>query len=382
MREILADPSLARQAGRFVWLELDFDKPENQAFIEAHDVSYTPSLYVLDPADERATATHLGGMTLPELGRFLDQGEAGVLGGAKSPAAAALARGDELAGRGRLGEAAAAYRQALRLAEPGWAERGHAVRALAAALLSGRDWQACAETAAAEAPAMAREPAFAHVVLCGLSCANAGGSSPWVPTTRRVLEPLAAEAVALPATLRDDRFELYQQLMHGAEQQGDRAALVRWGERWLQEIETTTPASDDERSAFDIARVDAVSLLETPARALPALLASEQAMPGDYNASLRLAQMEAEAGRYDEARAACDRGLAHVTGPLGRAWLLRTKAEALAGKGDTEAARRVLEEALQAARAIGLEHLRESNVQRITTEIAGLEQKREQNVPR
>lgn len=382
MREILADPSLARQAGRFVWLELDFDKAENQAFVAGRDVSYTPSLYVLDPADERATATHLGGMTLPELLRFLDQGEAGVLGKAQSPAAAALVRGDELAGRGSLGEAAAAYREALRLAVPGWPERGHAVRALAAALLSGGNSQACAETAAAEAPAMAREPAFAHVVLCGLSCTNDGGSAPWAAVPRTVLEPLAAEAVALPATLRDDRFELYQQLMHAAQQRGDEPGLARWGERWLQEIETTPPASDDERSALDIARVDAVSFLGTPARALPALVASEQAMPGNYNASLRLAQMEAAAGRWDEACAACDRGLAHVTGPLGRSWLLRTKAEALRGKGDIEAALRVLEEALQAARAIGLDHLRESNVRRITAAIAGLERTRRQNAPR
>ena len=32
MRDTLADASLARYAGQFVWLELDFDKPENEAF--------------------------------------------------------------------------------------------------------------------------------------------------------------------------------------------------------------------------------------------------------------------------------------------------------------------------------------------------------------
>ncbi len=57
MRATLADAALARYAGRFVWLKLDFDRPENGAFIERHGTSYTPSFYVLDSAGERATAT-------------------------------------------------------------------------------------------------------------------------------------------------------------------------------------------------------------------------------------------------------------------------------------------------------------------------------------
>src|SRR5512143_1041967 len=166
MRETVADPALARHAGRFVWLELDFDKPENQGFIVRHDVTYTPSLYVLDPTDERAAAAHFGGMTLPELNRFLDQGERVVEGRAGTPAAAALARGDALLGSGRPGHAAAAYRAAI------------------------------------------------------------------------------------------------QQLMHAAQSHGDADTVARWGGRWLDEIEATVPASDDERTALDIARVDAVGAAE------------------------------------------------------------------------------------------------------------------------
>ena len=57
MKATLQDAALTRDAGRFVWLELDFDKPGNQAFLARHGVAYTPTLMVLDPADERATAT-------------------------------------------------------------------------------------------------------------------------------------------------------------------------------------------------------------------------------------------------------------------------------------------------------------------------------------
>jgi tetratricopeptide (TPR) repeat protein len=263
-----------------------------------------------------------------------------------------------------MDEAASEYRRALSLAGKGWGERERAVRALTWSLMTGRQYRPCAETAAKEAPGMSRGAMFASVVLSGLSCANQGGGQRL--NVLKTLEPLAAEAAALPATLRDERFQLYQQLMHAADARGDTAALERWGARWLADIEAAKPASDDEQSALDIARVDAVSLLKRPASALPALEASEKAMPGNYNASLRLAQMATDAKRYDEAVAACDRGLVHVTGPIGRAWLLQTKAEALTGKGDATGARAALLEALTSAREIGQEPMRSHTVERIT----------------
>src|SRR5438045_3480363 len=88
MRAMLEDSSLARYAGRFVWLELDFDNPRNRDFLVRQGVTYTPSLFVLDPVDEHATATQLGGLTLRELATFLDHGESGFRSKSRAPAAA------------------------------------------------------------------------------------------------------------------------------------------------------------------------------------------------------------------------------------------------------------------------------------------------------
>ncbi|HSP17205.1 MAG TPA: hypothetical protein VLV78_20850 [Thermoanaerobaculia bacterium] len=313
----MTDPRLAGYAGRFVWLELDFDKPENKHFLTLHNVAYTPSLFVIDPVNERALARQSGGLTVPELVVFLD-GHSGASG------------------------------------PDAWT------------LMAAGDWAASAAAAAAEAPHMPRNSAFARVVLAGLMSANQGGTAAWAERARQVLEPLAAEAVTLPSILRDHRFQIYQTLMDSANARGDRATVMRWGDRWLHEIDATAPASDDERSALDIARVDAAGILGDPARVLPALIASERVMPANYNASLRVAQMEIEAKRYDDAIAACDRGLAHVTGPLGRSWLLRTKAEALMGMGDAGGARVALEKALDAARTIVTPGARDRNVKFIT----------------
>jgi tetratricopeptide (TPR) repeat protein len=338
-------------------------------------VAYTPSLYVLDPATERATATHLGGMTVPELNRFLDRAAPGAASKADKPAAAALARGDELLGRGRYGEAPAAFRDALRLAPRAWPERPRAVSALAWALWLHGDCRACAETATAEASTMPRGPEFARLVLAGLSSATQGGDAPWAQAARTALEKLGAEAVALPTALRDHRFQLYQHLMMAAKMRGDTVTAARWSHGWLDEIDAISPKDDDERSALDIARVDAASDTEGYERVIPALTASEKAMPGNYNASLRLAQMQIAAKRYDEALAACDRGLAYVTGPVGRTWLLRTEADALIAKGDPAKARKALDLALQSAQAIGNKSNRENNVRRTTQAIAALDKK-------
>jgi tetratricopeptide (TPR) repeat protein len=377
MRATLASGAVARYAGRFVWLELDFDKPINQSFMSRHGVTFTPTLFVLDPADERATATKFGGLTLAELTVFLERGERAVKEKSSAPADAALERGEEMVGRGLLADAVTAYREALKLAPPNWPEQNRVVVLLTRALQGTRDFQACAEMAATHAPAMPREPIFAEIALSGLGCSLAGGAAPWADNARKILEPLAVEAVALRSTLRDNRFQLYQLFMSAALRDGDKDKAALWGERWLKEIEATTPADDDERSALDIARVDAAELINNPGRVLPALIASERAMPTNYNASLRLAQMAVEAKRYDLATAACDRGLAHVTGPLGQSWLLHTKADALIGKGDKAGARIALEEAMQAAQKIGNERLRGSNVRQITRALAEIDKQQQ-----
>ena len=373
MRATLANAALMRYAGRFVWLELDFDNPINQPFMASHGVSFTPTLFVLNPGDDRATATKFGGLTLSELRLFLERGERGVKEKVSGPADVALARGEEMVGRGQLKDAVTAYREALKLAPPGWPEQNRVIVLLTRTLQQTRDFQACAELTATHAPTMPRESFFAFIALAGLRCSLAGGRAPWAETARKVIEPLAVEAVTLPSTLRDDRFQIYQQFMWIAQLSGDKDKVALWGERWLKEIEATTAADDDERSALDIARVDAASLMDKPDRVLPALIASERAMPTNYSASMRVADMETAAKRYDEALAACERGLAHVTGPLGQVWIMKIKAEALLGTGDKNTARKVLEEALKVAQTIGNERLRANNVRSVTQSLAEID---------
>ncbi|HLJ73984.1 MAG TPA: hypothetical protein VKU62_05325, partial [Thermoanaerobaculia bacterium] len=231
--------------------------------------------------NERATSTQLGGLTLPELKAFLDRG---------SPV-----------------------------------DRDAKVAADAWQLANEKKWEAVTSLATAEAPRMKRGEMRARVILAGMWGANERKDERALKT----LEPLAAHAALEDAILRDHRFQIYQQLMVAADARGDKATVRQWGDRWLHEIDLTTPKDDDERSALDIARRDAADLMNDPQRVIPALAASERAMPSNYNASLRLAEMYLDARMYRDAVAAADRGLARTPGPKARGWLLRVRGDAL-----------------------------------------------------
>jgi len=364
MRDLLDHADLARYAGQFVWLDLNYDTPENRAFLEKFGAEATPTFFVVDPQDEQVTAMQPGAMSLTELTQFLDRGASGVFAKKQTPADAELKRGDALLAH-QPADAAKAYKEAIHMAPATWPQRELAEASLVQALQDSSQWQPCAETAATEAAPMKRDEIFARTVVAGLWCLTSTDPAPWSDAALRKLEPLAEEALSLSATVRDHRDAIYRTLMYISVNHNDKTEAGKFGDRWLAELDAIKPNSDDERSALDIARVENVQIFGDPTRILPALRASERAMPDNYNASLRLAQMESAAKHYDEAIAACDRGLARAPGANGRAWLLRTKAQVLTIKGQTAEARRALEEALQAAQAIPNKGSRDMSIKRI-----------------
>ena len=364
MREMLAHADLDRYAGQFVWLELNYDSAQNRAFLTKYGASATPTFFVIDPLDGQVAATRTGAMSLLELTQFLDRGTSGVFAKRQTPADAALKRGDTLFTQ-KPEEAVSAYQEALRLAPAAWPRRDLAEASFVAALEATRQLQRCAEAAADKAAGMKRDSTFGRIVVAGLWCVNLGDPAPWSKVDGTRLEPLAKEALSLSTIVRDHRNELYRNLMYLSLARNDNVAAADWGSRWLDELDQIKPVDDDERSAVDIARVENIQVFGDPKRILPALIASEHAMPDNYNASLRVAQMESAAKNLDESIAACDRGLAREPGALGRSWLLQTKADALERKAQTKEARTVLEQALEAAQAIPNERSRENNIRRI-----------------
>jgi len=367
---MLAHADLSRYAGQFVWLEMNFDKPENQDFFSHFEASGTPTFYVIN-AEGKVLADQPGAMSEVELRAFLDRGVS-LAQNPQSPADAALERADALLST-KSAESVAAYEEVLRLAPPDWPRRPLAQYSLVTALQVNQQHQQCAETAAREAAVMKHDNTFASTVVAGMWClvqGDADSAATWTTATRNKLEPLVKQALSSPETVRDERNELYRTLMYLAVSRNDKTQAAALEDKWLAELDVIRPADDEERSAVDIARVEAISIYGDPERVLPSLRTSELAMPRNYNASLRVAQMERAATHYDAAINACDRGLSRNPGVLGRSWLLQTKADALKQKGQSAEARRALEQALESARQIPLQQSRENNLKRIKQALA------------
>jgi tetratricopeptide (TPR) repeat protein len=364
MRDLLAHADLARYAGQFVWLELSYDEEGNRAFMTKFGANATPTFFVVDSHDEHVIAMQSGVMSLAELTQFLDRGTSGFITKTQTPVDIALTRGDALLADKPAG-AAKAYQEALRLAPANWPHRELAEASLVQALQDSSQWQQCAETSAIDAAAMKRDVIFVRTVVGGMWCLASTDPAPWAEAALHKLQPLAEEALTLPTTVRDHRDAIYRTLMFISINRKDDAAAAKWGSRWLAELDAIKPRSDDERSALDIARVENIQVYGDPDRILPALIESERVMPHNYITSLRLAQMENAAHHYDEAIAACDRGLSRTPGASGRAWLLQIKGDALKSKGKVLEGRRALEQALQAAQEIPSQKGRDMNVSRI-----------------
>jgi tetratricopeptide (TPR) repeat protein len=363
MRATLKNADLARYAGQFVWLELNYDKAENVGFLTKYGANATPTFFIVDPQNEQIVATRTGAMSLSELEQFLKRGASGVFAGGQTRADEALARGDALLAKNPE-DAVKAYQEAIRLAPVG-TQRELAAASLTVAFQDSRQWQQCAETAATEAAHMSRDATFGRTVVAGMWCLVYAAPAPWSEAQALRLERLSKEALSVSATVRDHRDELYRTLMYLSLARKNEPEAADWGNRWLDELDAIKPANDEERSAVDIARVENVQIFGDPKRILSALIESERAMPTDWNASLRVAQMESAAKNYSAAITACDRGLSRTPGPAGRSWLLQIKAHALTQKGQTAGARRILVEALESARTIPNKRLRENYTDRI-----------------
>jgi tetratricopeptide (TPR) repeat protein len=369
MRTMLAHADLSRYAGQFVWLEMNFDKPENQEFFSHFEASATPTFYVID-AGGKVLSDQPGAMSEAELRAFLDRGVS-LAQDRQTPADMALQRADALLST-KSAEAASAYEEVLRLAPRDWPRRPLAQYSLVTAFQMNQQYQPCAETAAREASAMKHDNTFASTVVAGMWCLVQGDTAaPWRTAAASKLEPLAKQALSSPETVRDERNELYRTFMYLAVSRNEQSQAASLEDKWLGELDAVKPADDEERSAVDIARVEAIQVYGDSERILPALRRSEQAMAHNYNASLRVAQMEKSAKRYDAAIAACNRGLSRDPGAAGRSWLLQTKADALKQKGASAEAREALEQALKAAQEIPSQPQRENNVKRIKQALGG-----------
>ncbi len=349
---VFTDKALARHAGQFVWLSIDTEKPGNASFLTKFPVEAWPSYYVLDARTEKAALRWVGGATVGQVVKILDDGRQAVRGREKG-VEEILARADRSYGEGKNAEAVRDYREALSSAPKDWPRYGRAVESLLFALLRIHDEKGCAQTAREAFPKLRRTSSAANVAASGLDCALK--LKPEDPARVELVSALAADSREVlserrPDIAADDISSVYEMLADEREAAKDEEGRKRvLSERAaFLEGEAARAKSPDARAVFDPHRLSTYLALGQPERVIPMLEASERDLPEDYNPPARLALAYKAMKRYDEALAASDRALAKAYGPR-KIGILQTRADIYAAKGDPAAARRTMEETLRYA---------------------------------
>jgi tetratricopeptide (TPR) repeat protein len=352
---VFTDHSLSRQAGRFVWLSIDTENAKNAEFLNKYPVNVWPSMFVIDAGRETAAMRWVGGATAVQLVSILDDGVRAVRR-SKGGFEGELARADGLYAKGKNAEAAAAYRKAIALAPRGWPRYGRTIESLLFALDSSGDAAGCALLARETYPRLRNTPSAVGVAASGLGCAVE--LPPDYPDRGKIVGDFERDVQAVMADPKrnmsgDDRSGLYQTLIAAREDAKDDAGRARLTREWSNFLdgEAARAKSTEQRASFDSHRLSAYLALKEPQRAIPMLEQSERDLPEDYNPPARQAIAYKEMGEWDKALAASDRALARAYGPR-RLGILRTRSEIFDGKGDKQAARTTLAQAIREGEAL------------------------------
>jgi len=352
---VFTDKALQRHAGQFVWLSLDTEKAENAPYKKKYGADALPMFFVVDPRTENVALRWVGGATVAQLQKILADGLTAVKGKPRG-VEDVLARADRAYAEADYAKAARGYKEALRLAPPGWSRSARATESLLYAQYETKDYAGCAKAARDAWPRFRTTTSAANVAASGLSCAlelPAGD-----PSRAELVKALAAASRQIVAAPRkdlaaDDVSAVYETLASEREDAKDPEGKKKVLQERAKFLEAAAgrAKTPDARAVFDSHRLGTYLELEEPERAIPMLLASEHDLPNDYNPPARLAVAYRAMKKYDEALAASDRALAKAYGPR-KLGILQTRADIYKEKGDVAAARRTLEEAVKLAESL------------------------------
>jgi tetratricopeptide (TPR) repeat protein len=352
---VFTDKALQRHAGQFVWLSLDVEKAQNALYKKKYGANALPMYFVVDPKTEKVALRWVGGASVPQLQKVLADGLTAVKGGGRG-VEDVLTRADRSYAAADYAKAAADYREALRLAPPGWSRSARVTESLLYAQYETKDWAGCAKAARDAWPRLRATTSAANVAASGLSCALELPAED--PSRADLVKSLAAasrEIITAPRKdlAADDVSAVYETLASEREdakdEEGKRKVLQERA-RFL-EAAAARAKNPEARAVFDSHRLGTYLELGEPERALPMLQASERGLPDDYNPPARLALTYKAMKRYDDAIAASDRALAKAYGPR-KLGILQTRADIYKEKGDTAAARKTIEQAVELAESL------------------------------
>jgi len=373
---VYTDKALERYAGRFVWLSINTEDAKNAPFLKKYPIPALPTILVLDARRDAVAMRYIGGATVPQLKKMLDEVEGDYRARAFSNADKLLTKADGLASEGKHAEAAKAYEAAIGAGSKSWRGFGRAAESLLFELSMNKDAEKCASRGLDLYPRVRGTSSAANVASTGLSCAamldkNHAMRGKWLAA----LEKATREVFDSPKInlSGDDRSGLYIALIEARDAVGDDEGAIELKTQWAAFLESVAAAAKnpEQRTVYDSHRISAYLDLGTPEKAIPMLEQSERDFPNDYNPPARLALAWKAMKEYDKALAASDRALAKVEGPR-RLTVLTTRADIFTAKGDPKAARETITAAVDYAKSLPEGQRNESRIKWLEKKLASM----------
>ncbi|HSP34581.1 MAG TPA: thiol reductase thioredoxin [Thermoanaerobaculia bacterium] len=359
---VFTDKSLERYAGRFVWLSVNTEDAKNASFLAKYPIPALPTMLVLDPSGTRIEMRYIGGATVAQLQKMLDDASKKT----RSSSDAAVASADKLASEGKHAEAAKLYETAIAKAPKQWSRFGPTAESLMFSFSDAKEYERCASEAAELYARLQSTRSGANVAAAGLDCAtNLDEKEPKRASLLAALEKDTREALDDPKIVLDpdDRSAMYMELIAAREAVKDAAGAKTLREEWVAFLEKSAAEAKtaEQRAVYDSHRLTAYIELGTPEKAIPMLEQSERNFPDDYNPPARLAWAYNAMKDYDKAIAASDRALPKAYGPR-KLLILRQRADMFAAKGEKEAARSTMADAVAYAKSLPKSQVRASTI--------------------
>jgi len=315
---VFADPKLADEKSRFVFVALDTDREVNAPALAKLSTSAWPTYYVVDSASEQVLARFVGAAGLDQFRGFLDAGARATSGGAAAADAHLLSAERALAVKdfASAGQEAAA---ALASAGDAWPRRREALNDQLI-VTAKADPHGCVELGELHARDIGADAIATNYLERAWGCASKlPADDPEVAKLRpaalaRWKEILGDAASPLSV---DDRAEALGFLRDALDDTGDHDGARAAAEQARQLVDEAAAKAPTPLAAmtYNWPRAEVYAYLQRPLDLVPALEKSARDLPGEYDPRARLGWIYLKAGKLPEAAKWTDEALAMVYGP-------------------------------------------------------------------
>lgn len=350
---VMVDPSLAPYVDRFVWLEVDTDRPENAPVVAALPIDVWPTLYVVSATGDgvKVQARHLEAASVAQVRELLEQGEQAHLAamakeGAldRSSPLGMVQAGDAAVASGDYGAADGWYGKALAAAPADWSRAAATVTKQMRARIQSGDAAGCAELGMTQFQKAAIGMTGQLTLFAQMAdqCADVFDEPRARLLRGRLGEALRKVVDASDSAMSvDEQSDALRVLREMAIELKDNASARSYAirQRDLLDRAVAQAKTAMERMTHNWPRAEVYVYLGEGEKLIPDLERSVAELPREYDPPARLAWVHEQLGHHDKALEYAEKALALSYGPR-KGNVLRLIADIYKGKGDLEGERK------------------------------------------